>query len=328
MKRPIKRQRRIGPNKVSEIPLIPNKSVSYQHDNSQTRIALIQTGSWGDNINSTLMLEPLKLKYPESIIDVYTSTLYGSAFHNNPFVNNIIEYYADNKRDALHLSLLIPEDIKSKGYNKIFNPHPMHNPDKWTSVTYPQAETNLICAWMRALEDFGVDFKKPPTTILRLTNEEINKIDNYLSHVSGLDNNKAYLMEVSGESGQTQWNVDWTMAVGKYLLRNEGTHLFISCKTDGVTPELNRTSLGKAHFVGGLSIRECAELFNRCGAFFSVSSGLSNACNTDWCRKDSLWFEVTNSPVVTSAPIRSEGKVFYHDTDINRYLEILSSHGV
>jgi len=312
---------------MTEISLIPNKVVTYNDDDTY-KIAIIQTGSWGDNINSTLMLEPFKAKYPQSIIDIYTSTLYGSAFHNNPYVQNVIEYAADNKRDALHLSVLIPNTLEGKGYNKIFNPHPMYNPDKWSSLKYPEAGTNLICAWLRALEDFDVEYAKPPKTILRLSDEENRRTENYILHVPNMGGGKNYLMEVSGESGQTQWNKDWTLAVGKYLLRNHNANLFISSRSDGITQELNNLGHGKAHFVGGLSIRECAGLFNKCQAFFSVSSGLSNACNTNACRTDVLWFEVTNSPAVTSAPIRSTGKHFYHGNDIQEYIGILSNNGV
>jgi hypothetical protein len=69
-------------------------------------------------------------------------------------------------------------------------------------------------------------------------------------------------------------------------------------------------------------------LYNRCTAFFSVSSGLSNACNTSHCRKDIKWIETVNSPSVTSAPLRTENKMFWYDNDVDRYIKMLASNGL
>jgi hypothetical protein len=102
-----------------------DKLPAYTAKEKRTKIALIQTGCWGDNINSTLMFGPLRQRYPDCVIDVYTSTYYANAFYNNPYIDNIIKYVSTDKQTSLHLTVTIPDAIKHRGYDKIFAPHPM-----------------------------------------------------------------------------------------------------------------------------------------------------------------------------------------------------------
>lgn len=136
-------------------------------------------------------------------------------------------------------------------------------------------------------------------------------------------------METQGESGQTQWNHNWTSTVGEYLLKNNNTNLIISKReSDNTISGLQHKFPGSVHFVGALSIRECAEIFNRCQVFFSVSSGLSNACNTNWCKKDIKWVEVVNGSGASSAPIRSTGKIFWYDDNIENFINMLRENDI
>ncbi len=307
---------------------MPNPLAFPTYDSNDTRfkIAIVQPGSWGDNINSTLMFAPLKSKYPDSILDIYTSTLYGSAFNHNPLINGVYLSPAHDKESALHQVHTIPPLLERSGYNKIFVPHPMINGDKWTSIKHGELGTNLICAWVRALEEYDVPYEMPLRTTLRLSQQERDNTSKFCRHLDMTRRN--ILMEVLGESGQSHWNPSWTVQVAMHLL-NGHTNLFISrhYNSDDVK-NLMAHAPGFVHFTGGLTIRECAELFNRCQIFFSVSSGLSNACNTDWCKKDGKWFEVTNSPAVTSAPIRKDGKVFWYNNNIDNFIQMLKSNGV
>ena len=299
---------------------------SYGPDDKRKKIALVQTGSWGDNINSTLMFKPLKAKYPDCVLDVYTSSYYKSAFVNNPYINHLAVHQSSAKNESLHLTLLIPDMIKNVGYDLILKPHPMFNQDKWTSTIHGELGTNLILAWVRALEDNKIEYTLPLETVLLLSDAEVERARQ--SFISAPTRNRNILMEVHGESGQTHWNPEWTVKVGKHLL-NSDCNLFISRNHDGHDiNELRSHAPSKVHFVGGLSIRECAELYNHCQVFMSVSSGLSNACNTNWCKKDIMWFETVNGPGANSAPIRSTGKTFYYENDIDKLIGILRDAGL
>lgn len=290
------------------------------------KIALVQPASWGDNINSTLMFGPLKKQHPNSIIDVYTADIYASAFVNNPHIHKLIEFPVQNKDKALHLLHVIPPLLNGSGYNKIFCPHPMINGDKWTSIKHGSLGTNLINAWVRALEEAGIEYDMPLETIMRLTPQEIANVDTFCNKINMVGRN--IIMEVEGLSGQTFWNSEWTLRVCKHLLRGD-TNLFLSRRNqEGDIVELQRFAPGRVHFAGVLSIRECAELFNRCDIFFSVSSGLSNACNTNWCKKDKQWIETVNSDAVSSAPIRREGKLFWTDNNLDHFMTMLNDQGI
>lgn len=292
------------------------------------KIAIVQTGSWGDNINSTLMLKPIKAKYPDCVLDVHTSSFYGSAFHNNPYIDNLIEYPADSKNDAIHLTLLIPDMIKTHNYELVFAPHPMYNHGNWSSIVNPHIGVNLICAWIRALEHADIKYDMPLETVLRLTSEEIAKVDHYLSFVPNLKQRRNILMEVHGESGQSFWDPEWTMKVCAYLM-DGNTNIFFSRKNDcHDVRELKKMGNDQVHFVGHLSLRECAHIFNQCQAFFSVSSGLSNACNTNWCKNDIKWVECINSPAVNSSPIRSSDKLFWYQNDKDAFISKLKEIGL
>lgn len=287
---------------------------------NKRNIAIVQGGAWGDNINSTLMLKPIKRKYPNCNIDIHTSTLYKSAFTNNPYINKIVSYKASNKSAAINLGLSVPPKIRST-YSLVLSPHPALNPGKWSSSNNPKWGENLIFAWVRALEDNDIEYTNLET-IMRLTDQEVNNAKKVINNIQG----KRALMEIDGESGQSPFNPQWTKSVGDFLC-SIGYNLLISHKSKRRDiAELESRNKGKVHWVGKLSIRECAELFNSSDLFISVSSGLSNACNTSWCKNDIKWFEVVNSKTCSSSAIRESGKHFYHSSNLEGFMSLLKKN--
>jgi ADP-heptose:LPS heptosyltransferase len=305
--------------------VIPSEIPKYEKGGA-TKIAIVQTGSFGDNINSTLMFKPIKEHYQNCILDIHTSTKYGNVFLNNPYIDNIIYHAASTKQEALHLGVTVPKTIARSNYDRILVPHPMFNPDKWHSSLHPEWEENLIFAWVNALESLGIKYEVPLQTVLRLTQDEIDKVNTYMERVPKFKERRNILLEIHGESGQTFWNENWTFGVGRHLL-DGNTNLHIShAEQRGDIVGLKDQYRGQVHWIGKLTIRECAQLFNHCDAFISVSSGLSNACNTNWCNKDVKWFEVVNSLACSSAAIRTKGKVFWHDHDIDGFIKTLDQN--
>lgn len=298
----------------------PTPIPKYAADGQTKKIAIVQGGAWGDNINSTLMLKPIKSHFEHCIIDIHTSMLYASAFHNNPYVNKVVVHVASNKNDSINLALSVPPLLKDSNYDLILAPHPVFNPDKWSCINHPEWGENLIFAWVRALENLEIPYGNSLETVLQLTNEEETHARNKIApFINGAK--KTNIMEIHGESGQTFWNHDWTQRVAKKLASLDQI-VFIS--HNGLTDQIRQ--LQSQHpsnilYVGDLSIRECAYVFNHCDRFFSVSSGLSNACNTNYCKKSITWIETVNSLTCSSAAIRKENKIFWHDNNIDRFLE-------
>jgi len=297
-------------------------------------IAFVQLGSWGDNINSTLMFRPIKNAFPDSNLEVHTTDLYASAFANNPLISRLVTYPANSKSECFNLYNTVPQQVRQHRFDKVFVPAPILHQDL-TSRKHPEFGHNIICTLMRVLEDEGIDYDFPVKTILRLTHDEVSGVDTWLAANNvQLKDCRNILMEVHGESGQTFWDKHWTLAVGRHLLRNRRVNLFIS-RRDKTQEILQLEREFRPHFngfgarwVGGLTIRQCAELYNRCDTFMSVSSGLSNACNTDYCRTDLKWIETVNSSSVTSAPVRSDGKTFWYDNNLDQFLRMLVEHGL
>lgn len=308
---PVKPKQPEKPKMTVEIP-------RYTHDETK-KIAIIQGGAWGDNINSTLMLIPLKNHFKDSIIDIHTSNIYGNAFDNNPYVDNVLKHKCHDKNDAINLAKSLPSKLQESNYDIISTPHPVFNHDKWSSAQHPEWGENLIFAWVRAIEDLSVPYDKLET-VLKLTDAEIKRANDKLNNIP--KDKKKVLMEIHGESGQTPWNPHWTKTVGSYLC-DRGCVLLISHK--GMREDIKYLSdryRSQIFYVGDLSIRECAEVFNNSDAFISVSSGLSNACNTNWCKKSVKWFEVVNSITCSSAAIRSDNKTFWHK-GLDGFIELL-----
>jgi hypothetical protein len=308
-------------NQTNQSDLIP------RYDPSDIfKIALVATGSWGDNIIQTFQLKPLKTKYPNSIIDVHTSDRFASAFYNNPYVSNIYEHHAADKSNALNLVHVIPPLLQNSGYDLILSRHPMaYQP--WSTSKHPELGENFMYVYAGQMDDLGLEYEVPLQSVLQLTASEVSNVRKFVERVPDFDTSLNILMEVQAESGQTFWDPNWTIRVSELFLTEPNAKLYISGRnlTSDIL-HLNNTYPGRVYFVGTLSIRECAELFNYCQIFQSISSGLSNACNTNWCKKDIIWLEVINSRAVSSEPMRKEGKLFWMDNNIDNYINKLKSY--
>ncbi len=301
--------------KTSHTIIVPPK------ESDKFSVAIIQPGCWGDNINSTLMLKPIKAKYPDSHIDIFTTNPYASAFLNNPYVDHIISVDSKGKNECLNFMFTYDELLLHSHYDLKLNGSPLHNPGGW-ACKYNELGENLILSWANTLDRNHIDYELPFETILQLTQAETDRANSFFDSHTSSHSGPFVLMEIEGESGQSFWNHGWTEPVCDYLIQQHSATVFISRRMrTGEIVSLQQRHNAKVVFAGDLSIRECAQLFNRCNAFFSVSSGLSNACNTNWCNKSTTWVEVTNSKACSSAPIRCDGKIFWHQNDLNAFLE-------
>lgn len=281
------------------------------------RIAFIQLGSFGDCINSTLMLRPIWEHYNKPQIDVYTTTLYSGAFVGNPLITNLIKEPCQTKDHAFGLYNVVPLKVEKAipKYDLILNPAPILRPTMRNSLKHPEFGENLIMTFVRALEEEGIPYKWPITTELHLQSEEI------VESLNWLDRNKVYrvrpksvLMECHGESGQTFFNDGHLRMIVNEMMGAGVEQVFISRKnTTNTINDLVKSYPNRVYCVNDLTLRQCACLFNYCGGFISVSSGLSNVCNTNYCKKDIKWLELVNSPTVNSAPLRSDGKLFLYE---------------
>lgn len=281
------------------------------------KIAIVQPGCFGDNINSTLMLEPLKRHYEGCTIDVFTSTKYASAFVNNKFIDKVHQTEAKTKNDALNLV----HALKPHGYDLVINSHPMVN-KTWSSNEHPELGENLILAWVNSLEVNKVPYDLPLQTHLELTPHERNQADAFIQRLPQ-ERKGIILMECEGESGQSFWHPGWTHDV-ILTLTQLGYLVLVSCiQQKDLVRGLQVQTMNKCVWVGPASIRVVAGMYDHCDAFISVSSGLSNACNTQQRRPVKHWFEVVNSMACSSNVVRTNEKAFWLENDQNAFCAML-----
>lgn len=284
------------------------------------KIAVVQTGCWGDNVNSTLMLKPLKNKYPKSTIDIFTAERYHTPFIKNPYIDNIIKLSSSNKNDALNLMHV----VKPKGYDLIVRNHPMLN-KTWSSHKNPQLGENLILSWVNWLEANDVDYEIPLKTDLILSKEEENAPINFIEKYVSKDRKGIVLIEAEAESGQSFWNAQWTDTVARKLHSMNYIVLINSICEANIAQNLQTITGNRIIWMGGFTLRTMAAFYDHSDVFISISSGLSNACNTQQRKIVPHWLEVVNSLTCSSNVIRSTGKTFWHDNNIIKFCDHLSS---
>lgn len=290
------------------------------------KIAIVQYGSLGDCINSTLMFGPLRAHYGADVdIDVHTASIYRPAFDHNPLITRTIGYPAASKRDAFALY----NTPRPTGYDLVLTPAPILRPvvDR-CSLRYPQLGHNIILSFARALDDLGVFYSLPLQTTLVLTDAERTTAIAYLSKIICRHaKRRFYLIEAGAESGQTFVDDMWLYNLIGFLCRRNDAICVVSCKKLG--PTLQRLlSHNKIAWVGALSVREVSVLFDQCAAFFSISSGLANACNVHGRRRDVPWFEVVNDATCSTAPIYNLGRTYWYRNDLAAFLAHLETVGL
>jgi len=277
------------------------------------KIAMVQTGCWGDNVNSTLILKPLKNKYQNSTIDVFTAERYHTPFINNPYINEIIKLPSSNKNDALHLM----HTVNTTGYDLIIRNHPMLNKN-WSSHKNPGLGENLILSWVNWLEANDVPYEMPLTTDLILSDEEKRTPIDFIEKLPK-DRKGIVLIEAEAESGQSFWNAQWTDAVAIKLHTMGYIVLINSVREASLAQNLQSVTKNRIIWAGGFTLRTMAAFYDHSDVFISISSGLSNACNTQQRKIIPHWLEVVNSLTCSSNVIRSTGKTFWHDNNITNF---------
>lgn len=90
---------------------------------NRQKILVIQTAFLGDAILTIPMIQKLKEKYSDSIIDVLCIPSSKEIFLNSPFVDNVIVYDKRNSDKSIIKLFYLIKKIRSEKYNIIYSPH-------------------------------------------------------------------------------------------------------------------------------------------------------------------------------------------------------------
>lgn len=87
------------------------------------KILVIQTAFLGDAILTLPMLEKLKEKFPDSVIDVLSIPSTKEIFEASPFVNEVLVMDKKRSHKSLFQLFRFTNKIKRSSYTKIYSPH-------------------------------------------------------------------------------------------------------------------------------------------------------------------------------------------------------------
>lgn len=91
--------------------------------NHKDKILVIQTAFPGDAILTLPMIQKLKEKYSESLIDVLCIPSTKEIFLSSPAVDNVIVYDKKDKQKSFSDFLMMIRKVRAENYSRIFSPH-------------------------------------------------------------------------------------------------------------------------------------------------------------------------------------------------------------
>ena len=213
--------------------------------------------------------------------------------------------------------------INPKGYDLIVRNHPMYNKN-WSSKLHPELGENLILSWVNWMEENNIEYEYPLKTDLFLAEEETRAPTEFIEKLPK-DRKGIILIEAESESGQSFWNGQWTDVIAKKLHTMGYIVLINSVKEAPLAKNLQTTTGNRVIWMGDYTLRTMAAFYDHSDAFISVSSGLSNACNTQQRKIIPTWIEVVNSLTCSSNVIRSTGKTFWHDNNLQNFCDFIAN---
>ena len=87
------------------------------------KILIIQTAFIGDAILTLPMIQKLKEKFPESLIDIIAIPSTEQIFAASPFVNEVVVLEKRTRHKSISSLLKFASELKLKNYNRLYSPH-------------------------------------------------------------------------------------------------------------------------------------------------------------------------------------------------------------
>lgn len=91
--------------------------------NKREKILVIQTAFLGDAILTLPMIQKLKEKYNDSLIEVLCIPATSEIFYHSPYVDNVIVYDKKGYQKSLFHLIGLIKKIKKSNYTRIYSPH-------------------------------------------------------------------------------------------------------------------------------------------------------------------------------------------------------------
>jgi glycosyltransferase involved in cell wall biosynthesis len=242
-------------------------------NNCGKRILLGQLGLNGDCLHATTLARQIKHDYPNCHLTWAISSMCRSMIEGNPFVDEIWEIPARNWQQIVAAWYGLEKEVQarlSRGeFDEVFltqvSPNNYQNYDGTTKGSLFRGYPKPITV--------------PIQNILRLRNDEIERVRNFAEQHNLLKRSHVILFEYTGSSSQSFVKPEYALSVAQGLLsRLPDCSIILSSHVKIIT--------GDTRIIDGsvLTLRENAELTKYCSLLIGCSSGVTQIVLTDWAK--------------------------------------------
>lgn len=216
-----------------------------------------QARALGDGIISSGFPKEIRSRYPEAVIDIFSTRSYASAFKDNPFVNKIY-YFTTYKtfwrnvpvekiwqNSLLHLPKLLK--ARNENYDMIVDITSLSNKSNHSMIKILNKNAKTVCFTLQKTDDkhmkslkkvytdiftkidsyliFGIDFM--PKYDIYINDAKIKKAENYFkSMVADRKNRKIIIFNGDGSGFRSISDIKIIETVKKLLCANEKFYIF------------------------------------------------------------------------------------------------------
>jgi hypothetical protein len=227
------------------------------------KILLIQLYSNGDCLYATTIAKQIKQDYPGCHLTWAIADYCKDIIYNNPDVDerSIIKEINNNNWEQhwKKFTEQVSQWRKEKRFDKIF----------FTQVVGSNLANYDYCIRSSIFRGYDKSVTVDVQPILKLTNEEINDVDDFAKNHRLKDYSQIILMEFSPRSGQANFSLDTALPIAKKLVTDSSVAVILSSNQP--------VSYNNKSIIDGsaLSLRQTAHLSKYCTLLVGCSSGIT-----------------------------------------------------
>jgi hypothetical protein len=265
-----------------------------------TRILLGQLGSNGDCLYATTIARQIKHDFPDCHLTWAISSLCRRVIENNPHVDDVWE-------------------IKATTWLEIFGPGWFRfETEAWNRVArgeYDHAFLTQICPSNFGNYDGTIrpsvfrNYPRPITvpveSVIRLTDEEKNKVEQWAKQVGIASGDKMVLFECASKSGQSFVTPEHAVRIAENVLAKRPNTCFVL--STHLPIDLNDPRMIHG---GALGLRETAQLSHYADLFVGCGSGVTVAVTSEAAKKNLPNIQILQHDTSVYASFRHDFEYF------------------
>ena len=236
------------------------------------RILLGQLVSNGDCLYATTIARQIKHDYPGCNLTWAVSSLCRSMVEGNPFVDEIWEIPLGNRNQWAAGWYQFEQEAQAAAIRGKFD-------EVFLTQIYPNYQNYDGTIRPSIFRAYPKPITVPIQNILRLRDNEVEKVRNFAEQHNLLKHSHVILFECAPQSNQSFVTPDYALDVAQGLLaRMPDCRIILSSNV--------KILAGDVRIIDGsvLSLRENAELTRYCTLFIGCSSGITQTVLTDWAK--------------------------------------------